>query len=276
LLVLIIAHAGAGQVFTRNDHAFFDQQHTAAFFVRQQFCTGRNATGSGLSRRNAVIDHLECKLCRAANNALELLRVAFTRSLHNDAVDALTHDRRLFGTKRVDTAADHFDRRINSRLRFNGLTRLGQAQGYALIIRAFDFKAGRSPRNRRREAGDRLESRVNLRGLIDAHIDRIARDAQVGKFDATVTQPGAYIFGQIGLFLREHVVGIDFEQQIRPALQVKPKVQSLRRNEPGHAGTHRRRQKVGQGNIDADQGDYDNQPHLPARKFHHGVLGSAA
>ena len=173
------------------------------------------------------IDEAEGQLCGLAEQFLQPRRVLQSGHLHQDAVHPLTLDRRLHRAELVDAAFDNLDRLIDRLADALVHRRLSHPQpdqpasGIADVDAALPGAAEQAAERLRQLAqlGERLG---NIRGVPNAHFDRIAARDEPGIADARIAQGAAHVITQRFHLLPAHRIGVDLEQDVRAALEIEP------------------------------------------------------
>ncbi len=272
--VLILAGRGLLQVLAVDQHLLAHGQRAALLFVvGQQFGARRHAAGGQVLRRQGLVDHLERHLGRLADDALQLFRVALARRFDDDAVAALADDGRFLGAQGVDPLGDDAQGGVDGARGRLVDAFLGQGRGQRLARLAHrQVAAARAFGQGRRHLADERIGLIGARRIGDRHRNAGALGGQAGEENALFRQLLADVFDERGGALLDHGVGIDFQQQIRAALQVETEVERLRRQEAADLGTGIRRQEVRQREQDAEDNGGENDADLPAGQIHHWLL----
>jgi len=277
---LVESVAGVDQAVARHHDALLDHDSLRdglgiLVLDRQDFVAdGRDAAGGRAGAVGGFIDQLEGHLGGLAERVLEVLRILEARHLHENAVVALTLDRRLARAERVDAAADDFDRlvddlRLGLRLvlvgdlhRISSLTIVGE-----LIGLAADSQHARA--HGRVQPLDERSGVVALGRILDLDGEGVAVDADIVVADVRLAQGAADIAHQRFELVLLHRVEFDFEQEIRSALKVQPERDGLARQPSGNARANVVRQRVrNRDEQSRQQNERDEQP-CPSRDLQH-------
>src|SRR4029450_9615223 len=225
-----------------------------------------------LDRRRCV-DEAERQLGGLTENLEQLLGIAETGHLHQDAIVSLTLDRRLDEPELVDPLADDLDRLIDDlpdALEERGLR---GAQPHPPPADVLDIDRART--GAAEEAPERLRQLAKFRqsllqiALANGDLDRIAADdGSTSEADAGLAQDAPDIVLQCHELLPTHVVDIDLEQDVRAALQIETEHNvALRPCRP--ALDHALREKVGDREQAADQRREQDRRCLTLRDIEH-------
>ncbi len=273
---LVKARLGVGQLVAGHQHALLDEIGRFGFAgaVENLRILG-GAALLRLLRRHRGVDHAEFELGGLADDVEQPLRIAEPRHLHQNTVGALALDRRfdqaelvdaLFDDRQslVDGAADAFgDGDVGNRQPDQAVARIGH------IDRALSGTAQNAAERRRQFAqlGERL---VQIRSFADTDFDAVAADRKAGIAGARVAQHTADVVAQRIHALFAHVVDVDFEQNVRAALQIEAQHDvALRPDRPAFYG--RFRQEIRKREHADDKCRQQNRRRFPPREIKHEV-----
>ncbi len=174
-----------------------------------------------------VGDEAELEFRGLAENCLELLGVLQPRHLHDDAIVALAHDARLARAKRVDAAADHFDRLIHGAANLLGEAGVRDIDAHEAVAIVGDFERRRAGAD---SVGVALRERLQLRdnlgavaGVGNAQLDaaRLLADA-AGHRHLLLAQNPSRVVAQIHRKSVQHGGLVDLQHDIGAALKIEP------------------------------------------------------
>jgi hypothetical protein len=221
------------------------------------------------------IDHAEVELGGLAEQLLEPGRVLQAWHLHQNAVGALPLNERLDGAELVDAAFDDLDRLFDRLANAFDHGRLGhrepdQAVGVIADIEAALTATAEDAAQRQGQFPQLGERGVETCRLADAHLDGAATHRQAGITDPRVAQHAAHVVAQRFEHVLAHGLGVDFEQDVRTALQIEPEHNVALR--PFRTGLHHLLgQEIRHGEQADDQCRQHNRRRLPPREIKHEV-----
>ena len=201
---LVEAGLRIDQILARHDRRFLQQVAALAVALgrRIDLVAGRHARLLGLLGRHVRMHLVERQLRRLADQVLELLGILQARELDEDAVGALAHDGRLRRAQALTRRLTVSMAALDGAARRDAAALLGRRQGdrvgagrrrpsmslplvprMALPIGWISFFS----------AVDRL---LQILGLGDPHLHRVADDAEAGEADLGVAQRLARVVAQ--------------------------------------------------------------------------------
>ncbi len=208
----------------------------------------------------AAHHRLERQLRGRADPALQLLSRFRARNLNEDAIRALTLDRRLAGARGVDAAADDLERLLQRPLVGRGLFGLAERDRQHRPLGRYDDVGRPSPRNRRNGPCKPAHQFKRLRGALgfgNANLQNI-RLALFPRDKSHILPLGRKNIAHIGPH-RFHRRGIDirdlhFGQKMRPAPKIETQIDKARRQERGPERGIRLKRLVGKPVVDRGDG----------------------
>ena len=242
--VLVEGGLGVGQIVAGDHRSFIDDVEDALLFGIGQQLVARS--GVGVLVAGAAEHLVEGQFGRGADDALQLFSGFHARHFDQDAVGALTLDRRLARAGGIDTAANDLKTLLHGAGVGRGLFRRRQAdQHRAVVLGDHDVgladagqagdRAGQflHPGNRGSKAGavgHRNPQHIGGRGLAPDGAGLIAH----------ILQGVAHFGPQAVHALLVHIRQLHLGQKMRAAAQVKTQIDQRIGQERGPAGDGRR------------------------------------
>jgi len=273
---LVEGRLRVGELLARNDHPLLQQigLPVLSFRTVHDFRFRRRPALQRLLGRHRAVDQTERQLRGLAENIEELLRIAETGHLHQNAIVSLALDRRLHKTQLIDALADDLDRLVHDLADALEDRRLGRGQPHQPAAGILDIEgalaggAGK-PAERLRQLPELCKALLQI-VFANAHLDRVAaNDRGAGQPNPLGAQDPTHVVLQREQLLPPHVVGVDLEQDVRAALQVEAEHDvALRPIRP--ALHHGFRKEIRDGKQADDTSREQDRQRLPLRNVKHG------
>ncbi len=240
--------------------------------------TGGNPGGLRLGGRQRGMHLVKAQTRSLADQLLELGGIGKPRHLHENAAGALAHDIGLGGAHGVDAPPHGLDRGRDRIARALSQTSVGggDREAAALACLHVDIGSGGAENRiaeRLHHQLQRLERSIALFGLGDAHLNRVAGNADRTDPDLGLAQTPPRIVAQSIEPVLADVVDLHGEQQMCTPAQVEAEVQLLGGHPSRPAIERRTREEVGQHHEEAHEAGHQDSDLLPtAERQHAGTL----